>query len=444
MTTEDIETFDRVPPQDLHAEAGALGGMLLSKDAIPDVHQHINARSYYKPGHGIIHDAILELWRKRQPADPITVTAFLTERGDIVRVGGPGTLHGIVNAVPTAANAEYYAQIVRERHIQRSLIETGTRLVQRGYDTENPDSTLDAAVAELQQLTQELRRTSTSRERTLDEMLEEYLEDIETGVTDTLPLPYQDLEEVLKPEPGDFIVVAARPAVGKTVVLLDIARHVGIKNRMRARVASMEMSHKQLTQRILAAESRVSLHKIRHRQTTEYDDREIRSAIARLTGSPLVVDDSPAVPLSKLRGRLRQLAAMDQLPAVLCVDYLQIMKAETAAGSNRTGEVDSLARGLKELAQEFRMVVIAAAQLNRQVEQRPDKTPTMADLRESGQIEAEANSVVLLYRDEVYNKDSPRAGELDLIVAKNRQGPTASITVAFKSYLASAVDMAGS
>lgn len=439
MTTDD--TFERVPPQDLHAEAGALGGMLLSKDAIPDVHQHIGARAYYKQAHGIIHDAILDLWRKGQPADPITVTALLTERGDIVRVGGPGTLHGIVNAVPTAANAEYYAEIVRERHIQRELIETGTRLVQRGYDTENPEDTLDAAVAELQHLTQQLRRTSSSRERTLDEMLEEYLEDLELGVTDTLPLPYADLEAVLKPEPGDFIVVAARPAVGKTVVLLDIARNVGIKHRMRARVASMEMSHKQLTQRILAAEAKVALHKIRHRITTTEDDHAIRTAIARITGSPLTVDDSPAVPLSKLRGRLRQLAALDQLPAVLCVDYLQIMKAEAAAGANRTGEVDSLARGLKELAQEFRMVVIAAAQLNRQVELRQDKTPTMADLRESGQIEAEANSVVLLYRDEVYNKETPRAGELDLIVAKNRQGPTASITVAFKSYLATAIDM---
>jgi replicative DNA helicase len=439
--TEDTDAFERVPPQDLHAEAGALGGMLLSKDAIPDVHQHISRRSYYHQAHGLIHDAILDLWRKGQPADPITVTAYLTERGDIVRVGGPGTLHSIVNSVPTAANAEYYAEIVRERHIQRELIETGTRLVQRGYDTENPEDTLDAAVAELQHLTQQLRRTSASRERTLDEMLEEYLEDLETGVTDTLPLPYQDLEEVLKPEPGDFIVVAARPAVGKTVVLLDIARNVGIKHKMRARVASMEMSHKQLTQRILAAEARVGLHKIRHRITTAEDDRSIRAAIARMTGSPLVVDDSPAVPLSKLRGRLRQLAALDQVPAVLCVDYLQIMKAEAAAGSNRTGEVDSLARGLKELAQEFRMVVIAAAQLNRQVEQRPDKTPTMADLRESGQIEAEANSIVLLYREEVYDKETPRAGELDLIVAKNRQGPTAKITVAFKSYLATAIDM---
>lgn len=447
MTTHDEppvdETYERTPPQDMPAEQSVLGGMMLSADAIPVVHDFIGSPSYYRPAHGVIHDAILALWRRGEPADPITVGALLQERGDLVRVGGSGYLHGLVSGVPTAANADWYAAIIRDRHLQRSLIEAGTRLVQRGYDAENPEESLEACVAELQHLTEQMRSTSASREKPLDDMLEEYLVDYDAGVVDTLPLPWMDLDVVLRPEPGDFIVVAARPAVGKSVILLDIARHVAVKRRMRARVASMEMSHKQLTQRLLSAESHIALHKIRARQLTPEDEQAIQGAIVRMAGSPLVVDDSPAVPLSRLRARLRQLAAQDQVPAVLCVDYLQIMKAEAAAGSNRTGEVDALARGLKELAQEFRMVVVAAAQLNRQVEQRADKVPTLADLRESGQIEAEANAVVLLYRDDVYNEGSPRSGEMDLIVAKNRQGSTARITVAFKGHLATAVDMGG-
>jgi replicative DNA helicase len=436
--------FARVPPHDLHAEHGSLGGMLLSKEAILGVHEHINASHYYRPAHGLIHDAILTLWRRGEPADPITVAALLLEQGDLVRVGGSNYLHALVQSVPTAANAEYYAAIVRERAGQRALVEAGTRLVQHGYDADNPEAALNAAVAELQALTGSLRTTSADREKTLDDMLEDFLADLDAGVTPTLPLPWQDLDACLRPEPGDLIVVAGRPGMGKSVVLLDIARHVAVVHRMRARVASMEMSHRQLTQRLLAAEARVGLHKLRAQQLTDLDRKAIDRAVVRIAGSPLVVDDSPAVPISKLRGRLRQLAAQDQTPAVLCVDYLQIMKAEAAAGSNRTGEVDALARGLKELAQEFRMVVVAGAQLNRQVEQRTDKVPTLADLRESGQIEAEANSVVLLHRPDAYERESARSGEIDLIVAKNRMGTLTTITGAFAGHYSSILDMASS
>jgi replicative DNA helicase len=434
--------YERLPPQDLQAEQGVLGGMLLANHVIADVQQEITPASYYRPAHGIIHSAILDLWRRSEPADPITVGALLLEQGDLTRIGGPGYLHTLIQAVPTAANADYYAAIVRERAGQRALIETGTRLVQRGYDADQPEAALNAAVAELQALTASLRSTGTEREKNLDDMLEEFLADLDAGVTPTLPLPWIDLDRVLLPEPGDLIVVAGRPGMGKSVVMLDIARHVAIKCRMRARVASMEMSHRQLTQRLLAAEARVGLHKLRTQELTDLDRKAIQKAVVRIAGSPLVVDDSPAVPISRLRGRLRQLAAQDQVPAVLCVDYLQIMKAEAAAGANRTGEVDALARGLKELAQEFRMVVVAGAQLNRNVEQRTEKVPTLADLRESGQIEAEANSVVMLYRPDAYERDHARSGEIDLIVAKNRMGTLTTITAAFAGHYSSTVDMA--
>jgi len=438
----DMTTFERIPPQDIHAEQATLGGMMLSADAITEVTDTLQAADYYRPAHEVIHDAILDLYRSGEPADPITVTGQLTKRGNLVRAGGPAYVSQLASLVPTSANAGYYAAIVRERAIARRLVEAGTRIAGMGYAAEGePEDLLDAAVAELQHLTDGMRRAADDRERTLDQMMEDYITEYDAGVATSLPLPYSDLEAALRAEPGDFIVVAARPGIGKTVVLMDVARHVAIVNRMPVIVSSMEMSHRQLTERILAAEARVPLHHLKNR-TVSFDGREaLDRAVARLAGSPLLVDDTPAVPLSKLRARLRRAAARGETPAVLVLDYLQIMRAETKAGTNRTGEVDSLARGLKVLAQEFRMVVIAAAQLNRQVETRPDKTPTLADLRESGSIEAEANAVVLLNRPDAYEKESPRAGELDLILAKNRQGVTATITVAFQGHYARAVDM---
>lgn len=434
--------FERIPPQDLAAERAVLGAMLLSPDAIAQITEIMQPGEHYRPAHETIHRSIMDLWRRGERADPITVSAALLASGDIAKVGGASDVHGLVAAIPTVANAEHYAGIVHERFLQRALIESGTRLAQRGFATDDPEQALDAAVAELQALADQMRGTGYDREKNIDEMIADYLADLDAGVTPTLPLPWVDLDQLLRAEPGDFIVVAGRPGMGKSVVMLDIARHVAIKHRMRARVSSMEMSHRQLTMRLLAAEARVGLHKLRSSELTDFDRIALRKAAARIEGSPLVVDDTPAVPVSKLRGRLRQLAARGETPAVLCVDYLQIMRAETAHGANRTGEVDALARGLKELAQEFRMVVVAGAQLNRQVEQRPDKVPILADLRESGQIEAEANSVILLHRPDAYEKASPRAGELDLIVAKNRMGSTASITVAFAGHYSSAIDMA--
>ncbi|MFJ6215041.1 replicative DNA helicase [Streptomyces sp. NPDC092296] len=435
--------FERVPPQDIHAEQCTLGGMLLSADAITDVVDTLQPADYYRPAHELIHNAAVALYHRGEPADPITVGAELTRRGDLVRAGGPGYLHALASTVPTAANAGYYAAIVRERAVLRRLVEAGTRIAGMGYAAEgDPEELLDAAAAELQRLTDGMRRTRDDREKPLDQMLDEYLAAYDAGEIAALPLPYLDLEAMVQAEPGDLVIVAARPAMGKSVVLMDIARSVAIRHRMGAWVSSMEMSHPQLTERIIAAEARVHLHGLRNRDLSDGDRRRVDRAVARIAGSPLLVDDSPAVPLSQLRAKLRRAAARGETPRLLVADYLQIMRAETKAGTNRTGEVDSLARGLKELAQEFRMVVVAAAQLNRQVEMRQDKTPTLADLRESGSIEAEANSVVLLHRPDYYERESPRAGELDLIVAKNRQGRTGTVTVAFQGHFSRAKDMA--
>lgn len=440
---EQLPAFERVPPQDIHAEQATLSAEMLSADAITEIADIIQPGDYYRPAHELIHGVILDLYRSGQPADPITVVDELKKRGELTRAGGTSYVSQLASVAPTSANGGYYAQIVREQAVLRRLVEAGTRIAGMGYAAEGePEELLDAAAAELQALTDGMKRAADDREKTIDQMLDDYLQAYDAGEVDALPLPYQDLAAALRAEPGDFIIVAARPGIGKTVVLMDVARHVSLVKKKRVIVSSMEMSHSQLTERIIAAQAKVPLHKLKDRKLDVEERDRVDLAVAKMAGSPLIVDDTPAVPLSKLRARLRRAAARGETPALLVLDYLQIMRAETKAGTNRTGEVDSLARGLKVLAQEFRMVVLCAAQLNRQVEQRPDKTPTLADLRESGSIEAEANAVVLLNRPDAYEKESPRAGELDLILAKNRQGVTTTITVAFQGHYARAVDMA--
>ncbi|CUW33428.1 MULTISPECIES: replicative DNA helicase [Streptomyces] len=435
--------FERLPPNDVEAEQAELGGMLLSRDAIGEVNETgVTSEAYYRPAHGIIHDAIMDLYGKGQPVDPITVTAYLTKSGDIERIGGASYLHHLVQMVPTAASAAYYAEIVVERYKLRRLIEAGTRIVQMGYAAEGEVADIvNAAQAEMQSAAQLGAGGGVERVQWVDDMLEDYLVSMDAPPPSRLPLPYERLREMLPMEPGDLIVVAARPAIGKSVVLLDIARCVAIEHRMTVMVSSMEMSRPQLMERLMAAEARVPLNRIKDRAFQNDDKQRIFDAAVRINGAPLVVDDGPAATTVQLRSRLRWLQAQGKLPSVLVVDYLQIMKASGKRGQNRTGEVDEISRGLKELAGEFGIIVIAAAQLNREVEKREDKKPMMADLRESGSIEADANAVILLHRPDAYDKEHERAGEMDLIIGKNRQGPTGTVTVAFQGHYARCRDL---
>lgn len=449
-TFDDPDNFERVPPNNVFAEQCVLGGMMLSQQAILDVVEIMgdHADVFYRPAHETIFLAICTVVANAEPADPLTVAEQLRKTGDLARIGGASYLHTLVNVVPTAANAEYYAEIILNLAMLRRVIETGTRLVQMGFagrsDPEQAADVVDAAAAELQALTSSLGTKSDSREWKLARVLEHVLNEYDNPSNTALPLPWKDLELAVPIERGDLVIVGARPAMGKTVVLIDIARHVAIKHGMRVLVASMEMNHLQIGQRILAAEAKAGLHHIRQRTLTEETQSTVHRKVSEILGAPLSIDDRPARSLSNWRQRLRQLQAQGELPAALIVDYLQIAKAETKAGTNRTVEVDAIAAGLKELAQEFQIVVIAAAQVNRALAQRTDKTPTMADLRESGGIEANANIVILLHREDAYEKESPRSGEIDFIIAKNRMGPSQiSVTGAFQGHYARVVDMAG-
>ena len=436
--------LERVQPNNLLAEQSALGGMLLSKDAIARVGEVMQPEDHYRLQHELIHRAITDMYQRRQPVDPITVAAELDKRGELGRVGGASYLHTLVNSVPTAANADYYAEIVHGHSLMRQLIEAGTRIAETGYKAglDDPSSVVDAALSELRRLATAVAPTSETREWDLDKVVDETIAAYSSPPRG-LPVPWADLQVMAPMEPGNLIVFAARPGMGKTVALMDAARHASIQHKKRIHVASMEMGHIELGQRIIAAEAEISLHRFRTRELQDHEWARIDKAILAMRGAPLRIDDTPAVPVSRWRARLRQLQMQDRLPAALVVDYLQIAKAEAAAGANRTGEVDKLASDLKALAQEFQIVVIAAAQLNRKVEERTEKIPMLSDLRESGAIEANASVVVLLHREDYYDKESARAGELDMIVAKNRMGPTGTVTVAFKGHMSKSVDMNG-
>lgn len=444
------DAIERVPPNNTQAEQAVLGGMMLSQQAILDaaeVFDGISGSPFYRPAHETIFDAIVNLYAKGEPADSITVTAALVENGKIGLVGGAPYITECVRQVMVAASTGYYAEIVRDMYWLRRIIEAGTSLVQLGYsgraDEDGAKSALDQAATQLQSLLSAFGNKTDDREWPMGKVLAAAIQEYNSPVSSALPLPWTDAEILLSMEPGDLVVIGARPAMGKSVVLMDIARHVAIRHGMRVLVASMEMSHLQMGQRILSAEASAPLHHIKGRYLDEPTHSRMRDTALRIADSPLSIDDRPARTLANWRTRLRQLKAEGRLPRLLVVDYLQIAKAEMPRGTNRTVEVDSIAAGLKELAQEFQIVVIAAAQLNRALAGRADKTPTMADLRESGGIEANANTVILLHREDAYEKESPRAGEMDLVIAKNRQGTSnVSITVAFQGHFARAVDMA--
>lgn len=450
MTTpEDIPptfTYERMPPADVDAERAVLGSMALARGAVLDVVEVIDGikQPFSEPAHEAIFNTMLALFANGRPLDPITLTSQLQQQGDLDRVGGSPYIHTLVNSVPTAAHAAHYAEILRNMALLRAVIQTGTELVQMGYQARaNHDTAaqiVDTAAGKLQELAGAAKGGTETREWMLDRVVDAVIDEYENPRDDVLPVPWARLQSVCPMEPGDLVVIAGRPAMGKSLVLLGIGRHVAIAYRRGVLIASMEMSHVQMGQRLVAAEAEVPLHGLRARTLSGEQYARVRQARERIRRSPLRIDDSPAVPVSRWRRRLRQLQASGDLPAVLIVDYLQIAKAETKA-QNRVIEVDSIAVGLKALAQEFKIVVIAAAQLNRVSEHRTDKTPTMSDLRESGGIENNANIVILLHREDYYERESPRAGEFDFVIAKNRMGHNATVTTAWQGHYARIVDM---
>lgn len=436
----------KLPPQDLQAEQSVIGGMMLSKDAIADVIAEVKGIDFYRPAHETIFDAITDLYGRGEPADAITVADELTKRGELARIGGQAYLHQIIASVPTAANAGYYAQIVAERAVLRRLVDAGTRIVQMGYGDEGGDveDIVNAAQAEVYAVADKRGGEDYVR---LGDVIEATADEIEQasgtdGQMVGVPTGFSELDGLTNGlHPGQMIVIAARPAMGKSTLGMDIIRSAAIHHNMTAAFFSLEMGRTEITMRLLSAEAGIQLQHMRKGQMRDEDWTRLATTMGRVSDAPLFIDDSPNMSLMEIRAKARRLKQRHDLK-IIAIDYLQLMSSGKRVES-RQQEVSEFSRALKLLAKELEVPVIAISQLNRGPEQRTDKRPQMADLRESGSIEQDADMVILLHRDDYFNKDSEKAGEAEIIVAKHRAGPTADITVAFQGHYSRFKDMGG-
>ena len=435
-----------VPPQDLVAEQSVLGAMLLSKDAIADVVESLREVDFYKPAHATIYGAILDIYGRGEPADAITVANYLSKSGSLTNVGGAAYLHTLVASVPTAANAAYYSRIVTERAILRRLVEAGTRIAQMGYSGDaEVDDLVDKAQAEVYDVTN--RRTSEDY-APLADLIPQALTELEAiegngGVAAGVPTGFSGLDEVTHGlHPGQLIIVAARPAIGKSTLGLDLARTASIKNGLTSAIFSLEMSRNEIVMRLLSAEAQVSLGNMRAGTLSEAEWQRLATKVGQVNDAPLFIDDSPNMTMMEIRAKARRLKQRFDLKLIV-LDYMQLMSSGRKVESRQV-EVSEFSRSLKLLAKELEIPVVAISQLNRGPEQRQDKRPMLSDLRESGSLEQDADMVILLHREDVYDRESPRAGEADFIVAKHRNGPITTVVTAFQGHYSRFVDMANS
>ena len=428
-------------PHDPGAEAAVLGGMLLSREAVEEVlGLRVSGSDFYVPRHETVFEAVTALYARGNVADAVTVAAELQRRGELKKLGGPTFLHDLMDAVPTAANAGYYAEIIANLRKRRRVIEAGTRCVQMGYesDTEDADEIIDRAQAEVFGLSADREK---AEELSSFEEVDALLEDIENPSTEGVLTGLTDFDRLTHGlHPGQMAVVAARPALGKSTLATDWHRATSVKRGEHSILFSLEMGRREMYKRILSAEARVPLHHLNPGEMSDQDWTRVGVHRARVAAAPLhVIDD--AFTFQDIRTRARAIARKYPI-RLITVDYLQLIAGAGKAGANREQEVSAASRGLKLLAKELRVPIVAVAQLNRGPEGRADKKPVMSDLRESGSLEQDADVVILIHREDAYEKESPRAGEADLIIAKHRNGPTSIITVAFQGHYSRFVDMA--
>lgn len=439
------EIIERIPPQDAAAEQCVLGGMLLSKRAIAQVIEVVEAEDFYRPAHETVYRAVLDLYGKNEPADSITIANYLRELGVLSKVGGSNYINELVRSVPTAANAEYYAEIVRDCAIRRRIVEAGHRITQIGYSGEgDANQANDAAQAELAGV---MKAHEEADSALLGEDLHLVAAELQKLQSDGAAIGvgtgFMDLDSLLHGlHPGQMIIVAGRPGLGKSTLGVDFLRAASIRYRLPAAFFSLEMSRREVQHRIISAEGRIGLHKIRGGTMTADDWARFANEMERLTAAPLTIDATPNRTVTQIKARCRQVKQQTGLSLVV-IDYLQLLGSQNSKrAENRQIEVSEMSRGIKLMAKELDVPVVVLCQLNRGPEQRTDKKPLLSDLRESGSLEQDADVVILVHREDAYDRETPRAGEADLIVAKHRAGPTSTITVAAQLHYSRFVDMA--
>lgn len=433
----------RVAPHNLEAEQSVLGGMMLSEEAVAEVIEITSGKDFYTTKHELIFDAIVTLFGRGEPTDVIAVTDQLNKTGNLLKAGGADYLHSLTSYVPTAANASYYGKIVADKAILRRLIEAGTKIAQSGYESQGE---VEDLVNQAQSEIYKVASTASKDDYVgLSDSLEDAIREIESaqnrgGDLTGIPTGFTDLDAYTHGlHPGQLVIVAARPAVGKSTFALDIARNAAVKHNKATIFFSLEMGRAEIAMRMLSAESSIYLQSMRKGTVTETDWTKLAAVRGRINDAPLYIDDSPNMSLVEIRAKCRRLAQQVDLQMVV-IDYIQLMSSGKKVES-RQQEVSEFSRALKLLAKELQIPVVALSQLNRQTEQSKDKRPEISHLRESGSLEQDADVVILLHREGIYERDHPRAGEADIILAKQRNGPTGTVVVAFHGQYSRFVNM---
>ncbi len=437
-------SYDRVPPHSLDAEVSVLGSALLSRGAATDAVESLQPEDFYRNAHRVVFEAVRELNGQGEPVDTVTVTDWLARRDRLDEVGGPAALHDLTAAVPTAANAAYYARIVREKALLRRLIDAGTAVTRLGYEgTEDARTIVDQAESLVYEVAQ---TTTTSEYERLGDLLNQSFEQIEALAEQSsevtgLATGFDDLDRLTAGlQPQNLFVLAARPAMGKSSLALAVCHFATARLQQPALLFSLEMSKLEIVNRLLSSEARIDSSRLRTGRLEDTDWRKLGDALGTLAEAPLFIDDTPSISLLEIRAKSRRLKQKHGLSLVV-VDYLQLMQSHRRVDS-RQQEVAEISRGLKMLAKELDVPVIALSQLSRQPESRTDKRPQLADLRESGSIEQDADLVGFIYRDEVYDEDSPDKGIAELIIAKHRNGATGVVKLAFLDHLTKFANLA--
>ena len=425
----------KLPPQNIEAEQSILGSVLLENHAINAAQEIINHNDFYNEAHRKIFSVIADLADKNEPVDLITLSNALKDRNLLDSVGGTAYLASLVDNVPSAANISNYAKIVKEKAILRGLIGSATEIINSCYETgSDVDQVLDKAEHRIFEISENKIRTSFYPIKNIVRESFKAIEDLFTRkeLITGVPTGFHKIDDMTSGlQNSDLIIIAGRPSMGKTAFALNIAQHAALETQTPVAIFSLEMSKEQLAFRMLSSEAKVDSGRIRKGYLGETDWPKLTTAAGRLSEASLYIDDTPAITVLEMKAKSRRLKAESGLGLII-VDYIQLMRASTYQNS-REQEISEISRSLKALAKELKVPVIALSQLNRKVEDRPNRRPQMADLRESGAIEQDADVIAFIYRDEVYNKsdDNPDKGIAEIIIGKQRNGPTGSVKLAF-------------
>ncbi|MCB0321008.1 MAG: replicative DNA helicase [Bdellovibrionales bacterium] len=425
----------RVPPNSLESEQAVLGGILLDNEALNSALEILRPEDFYKQAHGIIWRAMLAISDRHEPIDVITLSSELKAGSSLEGVGGVEYLSYLVDAVPTSANSQYYARIVKEMSLRRKLIHEASEIVEEAMNTRgNIDGFIDSVEQRIFQVSEARINPSFSR---VGEIVKDSIKHVEhlymnKGQLTGVPSGFYDLDDMTSGfQASDLIILAGRPSMGKTSLVLSVARHIGVDCNKRVAVFSLEMSKEQIVLRLLCSEARVSNSLVRSGNLGESDFPKLVEAASKIAQADVFIDDTPAISVLEMRAKARRLHKEAPLSMII-VDYLQLMRGSGRTQERREQEISEISSSLKALAKELHIPVIALSQLNRAVETRQDKRPVMADLRESGAIEQDADIIGFVYRDEVYHPETPDKGIAELIIGKHRNGPVGTVRLSFQ------------